>query len=63
MRAAAIASLLLLPAVARAEGWQTLEGAPCPEFGAGRWLNADGERPTRRSLGGRVFLLVFFGGT
>jgi hypothetical protein len=63
MRAAALASVLLLPAVALAEGWQQLGGAPCPEFAAARWFNTDGAKPTRASLAGQVYLVVFFGGT
>jgi hypothetical protein len=59
----AIVAFLLLAGGARAEGWQALDGAPCPEFSARRWFNTQGTAPTAASLKGQVFLLVFFGVT
>lgn len=58
-----LVAVMLLLAIARAEGWQSLDGKPCPEFAAARWFNTEGARPTPALLKGQVFLLVFFGGT
>jgi len=53
-----VVAALLAAATAHAAGWQELDGAPCPEFAAGRWFNAD-TPPTAAALRGRVFLLAF----
>ena len=60
--AAVAIACLLAHTTPAAAGWRQLEGKRARNFSAASWLHVTGDKPTRKGLKGKVWLLAFMGG-